>query len=280
MKKDSNMVVPGENTLTYNSYLKVHELLDLQNVLSNPPEHDETLFIIIHQVYELWFKQILHEFDMVLKYLENDESFLLLKTLQRIDKIQNLLVDQVDILETMTPNEFNYFREKLNPASGFQSHQFRILEFKLGLKNPMYFKFYEHDPKAKQLLEKAMMEDTIYDHFLRFFKRKGINVPDAVLSRDVSQVYEENEDLAKEIAKIYQNPSQTSELYQILEKLMDFDQKLLRWRYRHVQMVQRVIGITMGTGGSMGVNYLKTTLTKKAFPEIWSARKYIIDHLG
>lgn len=274
--KDYSLTVPKKADLTYNSYIKVHELLDLQKLESDPPQHDEMLFIIIHQTYELWFKQILHEFNKAVDYLKKDQTVLMLKAMNRIYKIQDVLVSQVDILETMTPNEFNYFRDKLTPASGFQSHQFRQLEYCLGLRNETYLKFYKEDEEAFKILSEAIQGPSIYDEFLKFFARKGLDVPQEVLNRDYSKAYEENDDLAKEMAKIYDDPLKYNELYEVLEVMMNVDQKLLLWRYRHVQMVRRVIGITMGTGGSMGVQYLQSTFNKLAFPEIWKARQYII----
>ena len=274
------LTVPEKKDLTYNSYIRVHELLSLQSLLSDPPQHDEMLFLIIHQSYELWFKQILHEFNKAQEYLESDQTVLMLKALNRIYKIQDVLTSQVDILETMTPTEFNYFRDKLSPASGFQSHQFRLLEYRLGMRNPAYLKFYDSDPVAQKILADELLRPSIYDHFLSFFARKGLSVPAHLLQRDVSKAHEESEELAQEIARIYLDPVRHNELYEVFEVMMNIDQKLLLWRYRHVQMVRRVIGITMGTGGSMGVQYLQTTLNKLAFPEIWSARKYIITDLA
>lgn len=278
--KDLNLTVPDESQLTYNSYLKIHELLNLQQLQSDPAQHDEMLFIIIHQTYELWFKQIMHEFSKALEYLDSNQTILMGKALNRIYKIQDVLVGQIDVLETMTPNEFNYFRDKLNPASGFQSHQFRMFEFKLGLKNKNYLKFYDKDPEAKKILDEEFAKPSIWDKFLKYFKSKGLDIPEEVLKRDVTENYEANEQIAKEFAKVYQEPVKYNELYEVLEVLMNIDEKLLLWRYRHIQMVRRVIGITMGTGGSMGVEYLKTTLDKRAFPEIWDARKYIISDLS
>lgn len=277
--KASELKKPTEEQLTYNSYLKVHELLSLQQLQSSPEKHDETLFIIIHQVYELWFKQILHEFKMVLHYLEQNKSFLLIKTLTRIIRIQDVLIHQVSILETMTPNEFNEFRYRLNPASGFQSHQFRKFEFLLGMKDSAYLKYYDNDEKAKKELEEALHSKSIWDHFIHFFEKRGAIIPEEVKNRDISQAYECNEEMAKEFAKVYINPQKYNEFYEVMELLLDIDQRILEWRFKHIQMVQRVIGLTMGTGGSMGVQYLQTTLRKKAFPEIWAARKYVVDDL-
>lgn len=278
--KDLNLTVPDKTQLTYNSYLKIHDLLDLQQLQSDPEQHDEMLFIIIHQTYELWFKQIMHEFSKALEYLKTDQCILMGKALNRIYKIQDVLVGQIDVLETMTPNEFNYFRDKLNPASGFQSHQFRMFEFKLGLKNKAYLKFYDEDLLAKKILEEELEKPSIWDHFLEFFSTRGLKIPEEVLKRDFSEPYVESDSIAREFAKVYLEPVKYNELYEILEVLMNIDEKLLLWRYRHIQMVRRVIGVTMGTGGSMGVDYLRTTLDKRAFPEIWSARKYIVTDLS
>jgi tryptophan 2,3-dioxygenase len=269
--------VPDKNDLTYTSYLKVHELLGLQELQS--AEHDETLFIIIHQAYELWFKQLLHEFGGVVKFLQKDQSMPIIKALKRILRIQDTLNGQIVILETMTPNDFNYFRSKLNPASGFQSHQFRLLEFRLGLKDERYLK-YHHHPETARLLDEAMNAASIYDQFLQYANRRGLKIPSELLKRNVKEAHTLNVDLAKEFAKVYQSPEKYPDLYEILELLLDYDQKLGLWRYRHVQMVERIIGITMGTGGTMGVEYLAATIKKRAFPEIWASRQYIIQDLS
>mgnify|MGYP001275259145 CR=1 FL=1 len=271
---------PKKQDLTYDSYLKVQELLETQKPLSKPQVHDEMLFIIIHQVYELWFKQILHEIGALEKAIEADEVIFSIKILKRILRIQDVLNQQIQVLETMTPNDFNYFRSLLNPASGFQSYQFRILEFRLGIRNAAYTRFYEKQPQAKKQLEDILQQSTFYDTCLHFLARQGLEIPTEHFHRDLSRSHNPSEKIASEMAKVYQNPKKHVQLYEFLELLLDMDQKMGIWRFRHVQMVERIIGITMGTGGSRGVDYLNSTLGKRAFPEIWLSRKYIIDALG
>lgn len=263
-----------DSDLTYDSYLRVKDLLGLQNLKSD--QHDETLFIIIHQVYELWFKQILHELTALELALKNSEPMIVIKILRRVLRIQDVLNQQITILETMTPNEFNYFRSKLNPASGFQSHQFRALEFRLGLKNEGYLKYYDNDIETKTFLENLLDQPTIYDRVLEFFSKNGLDIKIPATTRTVRQPVEAIE---KEFAKVYIEPKKYKEIYEILELLLDMDQKLSIWRFRHVQMVERIIGITRGTGGSQGVQYLTSTLEKRAFPEIWNCRRWVITHL-
>jgi tryptophan 2,3-dioxygenase len=274
-----DMVVPTDSMLTYGSYLGIDALLDLQRTQSDPPQHDETLFIIIHQVYELWFKQILHETEGMARSLDADRPLAFIKVLKRVLRIFDVLIHQIDILETMTPNDFDRFRNLLNPASGFQSHQFRALEFRLGLKDPKYFEYQATNPAGMAALKDAFDKPTLYDRVLAFLARRGVDVPLELLDRDVSQAWVAHEGLAKEYAEIYLHPHDRAHSYTILELLLDFDQKLLLWRYRHVAMVERIIGITRGTGGSLGVEYLGTTMSKRCFPEIWDARAFIITRL-
>lgn len=271
-----NFVQPNPETLTYGRYLHVHDLLGLQQELSEPKEHDELLFIVIHQVYELWFKQILHELKHCQESLGRDDILPMTKALHRVTTIQKVLLQQVDILETMTPTEFNRFRKNLNPASGFQSYQFREFEFRLGMKNPAHLRFFAHDAAASAKLEVAMREPTLYDHFLRYLKRQGFAVPQDVLDRDVTQMPSSHPELVKLFTDIYQNPGHNYQLYMVLEALVDLDELLVLWRYRHVQMVRRMIGDLSGTGGSLGARYLQSTLNKNAFPDIWEVR----NHLG
>jgi tryptophan 2,3-dioxygenase len=271
----SGIRVPDKNTLTYNGYLQIPELLELQVVQSNPPEHDELLFIIIHQVYELWFKQTLHEIDEISSALKADQPLRSMKALKRIDRIQSVLIHQIEILETMTPNDFNRFRERLNPASGFQSHQFRVFEFRLGLKDVGYKKFFKSQPLALKALQTALGEPSIYDDVLQFLSRNGYEIPREVLDRDVSAMHTSNPAVVQEFVKIYKDNSAHYEAYMLLESLLDLDGKLEIWRYRHVAMVKRMIGQRIGTGGSSGAKYLNTTLSKRCFPEIWEVR----DHL-
>lgn len=275
-----NLTEPTAQSITYGSYLKVRELLSLQQPLTKPEQHDETLFIVIHQVYELWFKQILHELDAAEAAIKNDQPMLFIRIAKRIGTIQSVLTHQVDVLETMTPVDFNRFREKLNPASGFQSMQFRVLEFRLGMKEAAYMKFHKNDAPATKALDAALAAPTIYDHFLAMLKRRGFAIPGEVLNRDVSQPYQSNDGVREAILKIYRESERHYDLYSTLEALIDLDEGILLWRYRHVAMVERMIGNRKGTGGSSGVKYLSHTLAKRFFPEIWEARNGLGDAYG
>jgi tryptophan 2,3-dioxygenase len=275
MSDYSDFVKPDPQSMTYGRYLKVHDLLDLQEELSSPKEHDETLFIIIHQVYELWFKQILHELDNMENMLTDDKLGGMIRSLSRIASIQRVLIQQIEILETMTPNEFNRFRSNLNPASGFQSYQFRVLEFRLGMKNVAHLNFFAHDPRAHAQIEAAMNKPSLYDHFLGYLKRKGFAIPDVVLNRDVKAVHLLDPTVARIFTDVYEKPDDNYQLYIALEGLYDLDEFLILWRFRHVQMVRRMIGDMGGTGGSLGARYLQSTLTKSAFPELWEVRNLL-----
>lgn len=269
---DPKLIQPKSKTLTYEKYLQVPELLNLQNRLAEPTAHDEMLFIIIHQVYELWFKQILHEVEACMLAVRNDELMEMLRATKRITRIQETLTSQVGILETMTPNDFNLFRERLNPASGFQSLQFRILEFRLGAKNPSYLNFFRADAAGLAKLEKVMGEPTLYDEVLHAMARRGIKIPKTVLERDTSKAHTSDDAVIDAFVTIYQNPKANYDLYLCAEALMDIDENFLLWRQRHVAMVERMIGARRGTGGSSGAAYLATTLSKRFFPEIWDVR--------
>jgi tryptophan 2,3-dioxygenase len=271
-KFEDSLITPTETMVTYTSYLKVNELLALQTSLSSPPEHDEMLFIIIHQTYELWFKQILHELDLAEKDLDTDNAFGALKTLKRITVIQNILTQQVSVLETMTPNDFNLFRSRLNPASGFQSHQFRSLEFRMGLKDTAYLKFYATQPDSLREIEISLSRPSFNDHLMGFLARRGYEIPQDVLSRDVTREWTRSDGVENVYTSIYENHAKHLEIYVLLEALCDLDQQFTLWRYRHVAMVERMIGSRMGTGGSSGVKYLASTLGKRFFPELWSLR--------
>ncbi len=270
--KPEKLIEPTASTLTYDRYLKVDDLLSLQVLQSAPPEHDETLFIIIHQVYELWFKQVLHELDKAERSLETGSLVDFLRVLKRVNAIQKILVEQVAVLETMTPTEFNRFRERLNPASGFQSHQFRILEFRLGLKDPSYLKFFRSAPAHEKDLRAAMARPSLYQRFLEFMNRYGLAVPADALARDPALPWEPHAGVKDVLLNVYREPNQHLEIYNALEALMDLDEGFMLWRYRHVAMVERMIGSRRGTGGSSGVDYLSKTLAKRFFPELWQLR--------
>jgi len=255
--------------LTYSSYLKLDEILSAQQPRSEGPEHDEMLFIIIHQVYELWFKQVLHELDYLEeKFIENDTPRAL-HTLRRVLTILKTMVAQIDILETMTPLEFLTFRDRLESASGFQSYQFRELEFVLGHKRKGIFMHYPAGTEARQRLEKRFHEPTLWDAFLRYLDTNGYPIPQAALDRDVRQPIEPSPDVQKTLIDLYRNDPV---ILRVCERLVDFDEGVQEWRYRHVKMVQRTIGTKQGTGGSAGAEYLQTTLFKAAFPDLWAIR--------
>ena len=271
------LIQPAAQAVTYGSYLKIHELLALQEPLTMPRQHDEMLFIIIHQVYELWFKQILHEVSKATDALMADQLLGFGRIAHRISKIQTVLTSQVDILETMTPVDFNAFRDQLNPASGFQSHQFRVLEFRLGAKDPNYQRFHTNDLLAQAALRQALTAPSLYDAFLLLLKKRGFALPASVTERDVTQPHSTSPDVLAAVVQIYREPERYYDLYSTVESLLDLDEGLLLWRHRHVVMVQRMIGNRMGTGGSSGVKYLTMTLTKRLFPEIWDARNWLGD---
>ncbi len=266
------LIEPSGTSLTYDRYLKVDDLLALQVPQSDPAEHDETLFIIIHQVYELWFKQLLHELDKAERALNADSLTELLRTLKRIHAIQKILVEQVAVLETMTPTEFNRFRNRINPASGFQSHQFRIVEFRIGLKDAGYLKFFRSTPAHMQQLKDAMERPSLYEVLLQFLARRGCLVPKHVLERDPAKPWELDDGVKNLFLAVYRDPDSHLDLYHALEALMDLDESFMLWRYRHVAMVERMIGFKRGTGGSSGVDYLTKTLSKRFFPELWQLR--------
>ncbi|MBV8434611.1 MAG: tryptophan 2,3-dioxygenase [Candidatus Eremiobacteraeota bacterium] len=245
--------------LSYGSYLKVDDLLSLQRPLSQPAHHDEMLFIVIHQVYELWFKQLLHELVAAMAALDRDDLLRVTKHFRRIHTIQRLLEQQVDILETMTPQEFNAFRDHLNPASGFQSIQFREVEFACGLRRSDVLKYVELDDAQRARLERRASEPSLYDHLKALLKRRGFAV-------------ETSERLVETFRQIYTGDDRYYDLYLLLEEFIEFDERLLLWRGRHVRMVERMIGNKRGTGGSPGVEYLARTLEYKLFPELWEVR--------
>ena len=245
--------------LSYGSYLEVDRLLDLQHPLSKPAHHDEMLFIVIHQVYELWFKLLLHELEAVMGAMDRDDLLRVAKHFRRIHAIQRVLEQQIDVLETMTPQEFNQFRDNLNPASGFQSVQFREMEFMCGLRRPDVLKYVELDDAQRARLERRQNQPSLYDHAKALLTRRGFAV-------------DSSEALVESFRRIYSAESEYYDLYLLLEDLIEFDERLLLWRGRHVRMVERMIGQKKGTGGSLGAAYLAKTLDNKLFPELWEVR--------
>ncbi len=265
--------------LSYEEYLKVPELLDLQKCLSRPEAHDELQFIIVHQVYELWFKLILHTVDHVAELLENGGDYEVreaTRLLGRVVSIQRVLVTQVHVLETMTPLDFFQFRENLKPASGFQSVQFRELEFALGMKDRFYLDHFNFDPRARKRLERRFEAPSMRDVLYALLRRRGFDLPHGdELETDAGRTA-----LRHELLKIYGDRRTHDVLYWLCEELVEVDEHLGLWRAHHVRMVERTIGAKTGTGARVtgdreGARYLKQTMEKKAFPELWEVRTYI-----
>jgi tryptophan 2,3-dioxygenase len=255
--------------LTYGSYLRLHELLELQTPVSDGPEHDETLFIIVHQVYELWFKEIIHELRRMQTLLEAGDDVRAQHTLKRVLTILKVLVAQLDVLETMTPLEFLTFRDRLETGSGFQSYQFRALEFMLGVKARAAVDHYAEGTIERRLLEELHARPSIWDSFLAYLHRIGYDVPESDLRRDVREPVSASPELQQLLIRIYRTDPSTAGL---CERYVDLDEGVQEWRYRHVKMVERTIGAKPGTGGSAGAEYLRRTLFRPAFPDLWEIR--------
>jgi tryptophan 2,3-dioxygenase len=258
-----------EAAVTYESYLRLDTLLSLQVPRSEGPEHDEMLFIVIHQVYELWFKELLHELDHVIVLFRTDKPHRAQHTLKRILTILKVLVAQLDILETMTPLEFLSFRARLEAASGFQSNQFRQIEFLLGAKNETALARFPVDSPGRQALERRYRESTLWDAFLHYLSREGYPVPASHLARDYTQPVQPTSEIQEILVEVYRRDVKSAE---ICERLVDLDEGLAEWRYRHVRMVERTIGNKPGTGGSRGAAYLQSTIGRNLFPDLWEIR--------
>lgn len=256
-------------SLTYWNYLRLDKLLDLQEPMSDPAEHDETLFIVIHQVYELWFKLILHEIEKIKRDFSSNDLFGAIATFQRCRMVMKTMVSQLDIIETMTPMSFTTFRDRLDTASGFQSAQFRELEFLLGYKRPEMLKHYTGDAPHYPDLKQRLADRSVVDHFYDFLAQRGVNVPEALTGRDPAEGTEPNEQVQAGLLDLYRTKPDVAIL---LELMTDFDEGLQEWRYRHVKMVERTIGSKRGTGGSPGVEFLKASLFNPIFPDLWAIR--------
>ena len=255
--------------LTYISYLRLDELLALQQPRSDGPEHDETLFIVVHQVYELWFKQVLHELRHLRHLFESGDGPGALATLKRVLTILKTLVAQVDVIETMTPMSFSSFRHCLDTASGFESAQFRQVEFMLGHKRASAFQRYPQGSPERAQLELTFAAPTLWDSFLRYLAGQGFAIPQASLERDVTLPIEPNDAVQDTLLSVYRQDALNS---QLCERLVDLDEGLQEWRYRHVKMVERTIGTKTGSGGSSGAEYLRRTLFQPLYPDLWAIR--------
>ena len=248
--------------LSYNQYLKVPELIGLQETLSDPVSHDELLFIIIHQTYELWFKQILHEVDATIGWMKEGRMFRANHSLKAVTAVEKVIVSQIHILETMAQIGFLEFRDKLNPASGFQSMQFRELEFVSGAKNEHILKTFEHDDFAFQKLSERFNAPTLADEFWNLLAGKDFKTGT-------------HEEKVNTIVEILTRPEKHPDLFNMQDLLIEHDENIALWRYHHVLMVERMLGMKPGTGGSEGAGYLRKTLDKKFLPELWEARTHL-----
>ena len=256
--------------MTYAGYLALDDLLAAQHPLSD--QHDEMLFVIIHQTKELWLKQILHEVALAQGLIRAGDLVPAYKSLARVSRIQSVMTQSWDILSTMTPADYLKFRGVLGSSSGFQSDQFRRFETMLGLKDPTFLKFHEDRPQAHAALRAALAAPSLYADALAQLALAGLPVPGEVLNRDVTQPYEPSEAVEAAWLEVYRDTERWWPLYQLAEKLVDLDDALLTWRHKHVVTVERIIGRRRGTGGTEGVAYLASTLTKRCFPELWSLR--------
>jgi tryptophan 2,3-dioxygenase len=276
---EPGIVTDLRDRLSYGSYLRLDRLLDAQHPVSaaagEPARHDEMLFIIQHQVSELWMKLMIHELRAAIAYVRQDTLEPSFKILARVKLIQKQLFEQWAVLETLTPSEYEGFRPALGTSSGFQSAQYRAIEFLLGNKNAMMLDVFRHDERARSELEALLNAPSLYDEFLRHLARRGLPVPQATLARDVTQPYERNPELVPVLARIYADPEQWWDAYDMCEKLVDVEEAFQLWRFRHMKTVERIIGHKTGTGGSSGVGFLRRALEHSFFPELIDVRTLI-----
>jgi tryptophan 2,3-dioxygenase len=255
--------------LTYASYLKLDQLLTLQEPRSRPEEHDELLFIVAHQTYELWFKLILHELERVRADFQADRLYEAISTFKRLRTVMKTLVEQVDILETLTPMSFGSFRDRLENASGFQSAQFRELEFLLGYKRPAMLQYQKPGTSDYARLERRLAEPSVIDAFYSFLEARGVTIPPALRHRDVTLPSIPDETVQEGLLRLY---TTRPDLEILFESMTDFDEGFQEWRYRHIKLVERTIGSKRGTGGSLGVEFLKQSLFLPVFHDLWAIR--------
>jgi tryptophan 2,3-dioxygenase len=264
---------------SYGGYLRLDRLLDAQQPVSrgadDAPRHDEMLFIIQHQVSELWMKLMIHELRAAIAHLRADALEPCFKILARVKLIQKQLFEQWAVLETLTPSEYEAFRPALGTASGFQSAQYRAIEFLLGNKQAAILDVFRHEPATFAELDALLHAPSLYDEFLRLLARRGLPVPRASLVRDVTKPYVRNADLVPVLARIYEDPEQWWDAYDMCEKLVDVEEAFQLWRFRHMKTVERIIGYKPGTGGSSGVAFLRRALEHSFFPELLDVRTVI-----
>jgi tryptophan 2,3-dioxygenase len=269
---ESAIVSDFSSRLSYTGYLSLPGLLAQQHPLSSPEHHDELLFIIQHQVSELWIKLLLHELTAAIAHLREGRLAPTLKILSRCKLIQMQLFEQWSVLETLTPSEYMEFRGVLGNASGFQSHQYRKLEFLLGNKNAATIKVFAHDPAIHADLEQTLNSPSLYDEFLRLLARRGYDIPAELIERDWSQPHTRNEALVDVFREIYRDAKKHWEAYEMCEKLVDVEEYFQLWRFRHLKTVERIIGFRRGTGGSSGASFLRQALDLTFFPELLASR--------
>lgn len=258
--------------LSYGDYLRLDLLLSAQQPLSDPPQHDELLFIVQHQTSELWLKLMIHELRSARRLLASDDLAPALKRLARVKHIQHTLTDQWAVLATLTPSEYAEIRPFLASSSGFQSAQYREVEFLLGNKNADMVAVFSHDEATRGELETLLHERSLYDEFLAYLARRGYAVPAELLERDWSQPYRHHDGLVDLYAQVYAAPHDHWGVYETCEELVDIEDNFQQWRFRHLQVVQRVIGQKTGTGGSSGVDFLRRALDLTFFPELYEVR--------
>nr|WP_264184031.1 tryptophan 2,3-dioxygenase [Bacillus shivajii] len=259
--------------MTYGEYLNLDKILSSQKRLSD--HHDEMLFIIIHQVSELWMKLILHELNAAIDSIKKEDFQTSFKQLARVSKTQSQIIHAWDVLSTLTPSEYMEFRDHLGQASGFQSYQYRMIEFSLGYKTDHVLKIYKKDPELLNVLQEAYEKPGLYDVAINALAKAGLPVNPDLVNRDYTKTYESDDTVKEAWLTVYKNVDQYWDLYQLAEKLVDIEDWLQQWRFRHMKTVERIIGFKKGTGGSSGVNYLKSVLDHRFFPELWDLRTEI-----
>lgn len=260
----------NQSAMTYARYLALDELLGAQHPQSDCD--DEMLFIVIHQTKELWLKQMIRELRYACEQVRDDALIPAYKALARCSRIQAVMTLSWDVLGTMTPSDYTKFRHFLGPSSGFQSDQFRTVEFLLGLRDAKFLDFQADRPEAQDTMRDALTRPSLWDEAIAAASRAGLSISDNVLNRNLSDSYEENASVEAAFLEVYRDPQRYWDLYQLAEKLVDIDEAMAAWRHRHVLTVERVIGAKMGSGGTAGASYLRSTLGKRAFPELWSLR--------
>ena len=264
-----------EKKLDYSKYLRLDKLLDAQQPLSDPEHHDETLFIVQHQTSELWMLLLIHELRAAIKWIQEGKLEPCFKILSRVKQIQRMLFEQWSVLETLTPSEYVQFRHVLGNASGLQSFQYRTIEFLFGNKDRDLIRVFHHDPEVHARLVRDLEAPSLYDEFLVHLARRGFAVPRSAIQRDWSLTHEPDPELTNVFKAIYEGPHDHWDAYEMCEKLIDVDEGMALWRFRHVKTVERIIGFKRGTGGSSGVNFLKKIVDIRLFPEIWDVRTEI-----